>query len=185
NLTSGFFVRLTLLLAGIYFICSGQQDPCSDYIKTTKAPEKKSRATLIFDVTDWSLNSSLSQFTKAELEITNGGVSQVVVFNFQFTDKGYPVSTGDILTLNYSDGSKSEVLYSERKSFTGKVIFKVIDLKGLESNEIDLEDTLYKKLLTSNIVSMKIVIGGTYRTISVSQFKSDLIKKISACLMNK
>ena len=175
-----------LLLAGIvvvfhYQVCA-QQSGCLEYIKEAKHSTKKSRVKLIFDVTD--LNATAGKLIKGELELSDSGLPLTLQLNFEFIDNGYSVASGDILTIHFKDGSRYEVIYSDKKSGSGKIVFTLLRARD-EQRIMDYDDKVfYEKLRDVDISSFRLNVDNSYRIIEVSLFKSDLIRKTITCLID-
>lgn len=175
-----------LLLVGVIVAYSNpvwpQENGCWEYVKGTKNSIKKSRAKLIFDVSDFNLNSG--KFIKGELELTDSGSPLTLQLIFKFSDKGYSVESGDILTIDFKDGSRNEVIYSGKRSGSGKIMFTLIKAKNEDQKIMNYEDRIfYEKLRDINISSFRLNVDNSYRVIEVSLFKSDLIRKTITCLI--
>ena len=61
--------------------------------------------------------------------MTDSGSPLTLQLIFKFSDKGYSVESGDILTIDFKEGSRNEVIYSGKRSGSGKIMFTLIEAK--------------------------------------------------------
>ena len=175
-----FQLLLACIILVFYCPVCAQQSECLEYVKEPKHSTKKVK--LIFDVTD--LNATAGKLIKGELELSDSGLPLTLQLNFEFSDKGYSVASGDILTIQFKDGSRNEVIYSNKKSSSGKIVFTLLRARD-EQRIMDYEDRVfYEKLRDVDISSFRLNVDNSYRIIEVSLFKSDLIRKTIACLID-
>src|SRR5258708_1585972 len=105
--------------------------------------------------------------------------------SFNFNDSlGYAEETGQLLTINFKDGTSQQMIPSHKKTFSGTVAFMLIKPRDKHKKIMTNEDMIFfEKLGHTDIVSFKLMVANLPRAITVSAEQASVIKKIIVCLV--
>ena len=153
----------------------GQSLPCSEIIKEASHSKRKSRE---------AMTLLAGHGLTAEASFFNAGRRHTLKMSITFRDSlGYPEEAGDLLRINFENGSFQEIVSSEKKTYQGTVVFTLFESKR-RRRVMTYEDRLfYEKLRQTNVTALQLMAGNISRKISLSTEQADYIKKVVDCVV--
>lgn len=157
---------LILYLSSLPLCLAGQDNECSFYVGTdNKHPRKKIRHSL------YPLNFTVTESIDVTLNISDKGSRNIIELIFDFNDKGgLPVELGNMLTLNFMDGTSISALARTRKVYSSIVYFTF-------HHQSSKNDTLLEKLSDMDILSFEITADYEKRKIPIPATKAAILKE--------
>jgi len=165
----------------LFSIDSNAQDDDCEYLTTEKSLKnrtiRKSKMPIIFKVTDE---------VTMKMIFTNSGYPNTLMAELTFEeDSGFLVDLGNILTMNFADGTQIDFIISSRRSFTSVAYFTLMKPANKRAKKVmTFEDRLlYERFIESSIISLEYSIDNKKQKIIVVSDQAEFIKNTVQCLI--
>lgn len=138
---------------------------------------RKSKAPIVFKVTE---------VVTARMIFTNSRYPNTLQAELTFEeDSGFLVDLGNILTLNFADGTHTDFIVGSRKAFTSVAFFTFLKPANPRAKKVmAYEDRLlYEKLIQIDITSFDYSMDNKKIKLTVSNLDSETIRKTVGCLI--
>lgn len=178
---SKYFVKsfLSLAFCLLNTLLLAQQDDCTFYLETIRKKNKS------INTSNYPLDFEVSENLKMALRFSDNGATGVNL-TVKFTDqKGYPVELGNILTLDFADGSQSAFILRSKRMSTSTATFTLWQATSKQLAPDNPDEARCEKLCQVNITAFSLTAYYEIRKIQVPQTKSEIIRKIIQCLVQK
>jgi len=176
------FVKSILLLT-LYFIPQfllAQEDDCGFFIEQIRKAKYKTIRT-----SHYPLNFEVSENLAMSLGFSDRGTDGLYLILKFMDKKGYQVELGNILTLEFADGSQSAFISRSKRLSTSTATFTLWQATSQEITSTRYDTSSYEKLCQENISALSLWADYEVRRIQIPQTQSEIIRKIIQCLVKK
>ncbi len=176
------FVKSILLLT-LCFISQfllAQEDDCAFYIEKIKKAKYKTIRT-----SHYPLDFVVSENLTMSLEFSDSGTDGLYLIVKFMDKKGYQVELGNILTLEFADGSQSAFISRSKRLSTSTATFTLWQATSKEISSTKYDPSRFEKLCQENISALSLWADYEVRRIQIPQTQSEIIQKIIQCLVKK
>jgi hypothetical protein len=157
-----------------------QDDECAFYIEKIKKAKFKTISS-----SHYPLNFVVSENLTASLGFSDRGTDGLYLILKFLDNKGYQVELGNILTLEFEDGSQTAFISRSKRLSTSTATFTLWQATSQEISSTKYDPTPYEKLCRENISALSLWADYEVRRVQIPQTQSEIIRKIIQCLVKK
>jgi len=176
------FVKSILFLALCFLHQSllAQEDECAFYIEKIKKAKYKT-----IRISHYPLDFVVSENLAMSLGFSDRGTDGLYLMLKFLDKKGYQVELGNILTLEFADGSQSAFISRSKRLSTSTATFTLWQATSQEITSTKYDTSSYEKLCQENISALSLWADYEIRRIQIPETQSEIIRKILQCLVKK
>jgi hypothetical protein len=176
------FVKSILFLALCFIpqFLLAQEDECAFYIEKIKKAKYKTIRT-----SHYPLDFVVSENLAMSLGFSDSGTDGLYLILKFMDKKGYQVELGNILTLEFEDGTQSAFISRSKRLSTSTATFTLWQATSKEISSTKYDPVRYEKLCQENISALSLWADYEVRRVQIPQTQSEIIQKIIQCLVKK